>query len=210
MYKEKIEKLFRKIKKRNDVEIHSCIISPAISNIKREAIFQEFDIHHSLVEFYNELNGFQLSYTYKTNKEFNKNDFGYYDGDFPPMWPNENYWHLDGCINILPLDLIYRNNWKDYIWFDSQNDSMIVYKGASISRLNFEKQVRPLDVFSKVSIAAMYTNKNFCDILLSTDHNSSFTDYLPISFESYLKGVIETEALLDQRKELFEISTNNN
>jgi hypothetical protein len=195
MYKEKIDTMLEKLNKQKDITIHSSYIFPPLSNDELTVLKKEFSIPKILFDFYKEMNGFQVSYTSKSNKDFKKEAFGYYDNAFPKMWPNENYWHLDGCINLLPIDFIYRNNWKDYIWFDDP-------KGKN-ANIDFEKKILPLDVFSKSSIAAMMAVDNEVKVYLSSDHNASYLDYPPISLEAYLDGIIHTKGLVEKRPDIF-------
>ena len=206
MYLEKIEAFIKKLKESKNIDIHSVAVHPPIARKELKNISSDLNLSDPLMAFYMEVNGFQVSYTFKKNKDFNKADFGYYDDSFPFMWPNDNYWHLDGCINILPIEFIVRNNWKDYIWFETNVQSTITFNGTGMNRSEFEKQIKPLDVFSKDSIAVYYYDKNKFEILLSTDHNSSFTDYKPVDFETYFKGLIETAGLLDERQKIFKLS----
>ncbi len=203
MYKEKLDRLFNDIINLKDVEIHSCHIRPALEKEQLKKLFSEYVIPSEFKLFYEQMNGCQISYTFKSNSDFRKEEFGYYDKEFPAMMPNENYWHLDGCINILPVDFAFRNSWKDYIWFDNIKDQTILYQGNEIKRLVFEKQIKPIDLFSKESIAVLYPAVDHCDVLLSTDHNASYTDFEPIGFDEYIEAVIQTKGLIEKRKEIF-------
>lgn len=203
MYKERFIKLHDDLLKRGDVQIHSFEVRPSLGKKALEEVSNENRLPDDISSFYQETNGFQMSYTFKQNDRFNKEKFGSYKSGFDPMWPNEAYWQLDGCINILPIDLILKQSWKDYVWFESQTENRIVYKGNEVNQLEFEKKVRPFDIFSKSMIAAFFIENNRCDILLGTDHNASFIDYEPISLDDYLNKVIETEGVIDKRTEIF-------
>jgi hypothetical protein len=206
MYKEKIEALFSKMKGMKEIDIHSCVIHPPLEKKKLKSICDEFKIPEALFLFYSEMNGCQLSYTFKSNKDFDKEKFGYYDDAFPAMWPNENYWSIDGCINILAVDFIFKNNWKDYIWFETADKTKITYNHQQIIKTDFEKQLKPFDVFSKNSIAVIYPVNEAGDILLSTDHNASYIDFLPVTIEAYINGIISTGGIIDKRNDIFKIS----
>jgi hypothetical protein len=203
MYKQKLNDLFSEISHAGDIEVHSFILRPPLSSEELDKLFHEHKLPSALMLFYGQMNGCQLSYTFKSNTDFKKEEFGYYDHEFPLMWPNENYWHLDGCINILPIDFICRNNWKDYIWFDSKNDVEMQYKDQLIKQSDFEKRIKPVDVFSKHSIAVIFPVGEESDILLSTDHNASYTDYESVKFDEYIDAVIYTNGIIDKRKEVF-------
>lgn len=195
MIKNNLQILVDQLKRKRNVEIHSCAFYPPLTEDEIAVLTKHMDVPASLMEFYSASNGFQLSYTFSKNRDFNKEAFGYYDEAFPKMWPNENYWHLDGCINILPLDFILLNNWKDYIWFDSPD--------GSNPHLEFEKKLFPFDVFSKESIAAMQFIDGDIKIYLSSDHNATYLDYPAISMDNYLAGVISTKGSIVKRSEIF-------
>ena len=203
MEKKAITELADAIMKNPEMELHSFVINPPLPAAKLAKLSDQFSLPENLLKFYREMNGFQLSYTYRSNTSFLKEKFGHYDRGFPHMWPNENYWQLDGCINILPLDFMLLNDWKDYIWFENVTDTTIEYKGKTLSRTAFEKKLRPFDLFSKSSIAVVHFDKNNCDVLLSTDHNASYTDYKPLSLEAYINGVIKIKGIIDARPGLF-------
>lgn len=204
-----MNRLFTETEHAKDVEVHSSVIRPALPKKQLDELFNEYKLPSALMTFYEQMNGCQLSYTFKTNMDFKKDEFGYYDREFPFMWPNENYWHLDGCINILPVDFVYRNNWKDYIWFDTKNEEVIWYKGQEMKQSDFDKKIKPVDLFSKDSIAVLFPGNDLGDILLSTDHNASYTEYEPISFNEYLDGIIKTKGIIDKRSEIFTSKKHN-
>lgn len=193
MYLELFTILTEKIKRSKNVSVHSSFIYPPLEKKVLEALLEQLPIHDDLAEFYAEMNGFQLSYTFRNNPDFDKEAFGYYDQAFPKMWTNENYWHLDGCINILPVDFILGNNWKDYIWFEPS-------KGIN-PKLEFEKQLLPFDVFSKDSITVFHPMENA--IYLATDHNASYYDFKPTTPSEYLRGILDTRGLVEKRSSLF-------
>ena len=149
------------------------------------------------------MNGCQLSYTFSSNKDFDKKKFGQYETVFPYLWPDEVYWQLDGCINILPIEFLLQNNWKDYSWFDSPYDSIIKYKGNEVSHREFSKSVKPFDIFSKSTIAVLYLENGACDVVLSTDHNAAYNDFLPMDFDSYINNIIASKGLVDDREKFF-------
>jgi len=204
MYKSMFNKLFSFIKETKNIMVHSCIIRNPHPQI--EKLVSEYSLSLDIANFYREMNGCQLSYTLKSNKGFDKDKFGYYDTEFPYMWPNENYWQLDGCINILPVDFVCRNNWKEYIWFENKDDRDIVLKNRVIKQSLFEKKIKPFDVFSKESIAGFFIDDEETIILLSTDHNASFLDYMPMNFREYIEAIIKSKGLITNRKQIFKRS----
>jgi hypothetical protein len=202
-YNERVQHLFNTLSSQGKVRVHSFEVRKPVKPSELERFRERFKLPDELVEFYQYSNGFQLSYTFTENEDFDKSSFGSYRGAFPYLWPNETYWHLDGCINVLPIEVIFNVSWKDYIWFDSGNSYTITFEGVEYDQSVFEKNIRPFDVFSKSSIAACYVKRGVCDILLSTDHNASYTDFRPMSLAKYLDGVINTEGRVNKRKDLF-------
>lgn len=192
--------------KSQDIQMHSFGINPPLGKERLQALCGDIRLTPELEAFYLEMNGCQLSYTFVSNADFNKKEFGYYDNTFPVMWPNNNYWNLDGCINILPLDFLMLNDWTAYTSFDLPDAIKINYKGIDMARNHFEKNLKPLDVFSKDVIAVVYFHQNDCDIVLGTDHNASYTDFLPMDFDEYFNNIIISEGLVDGREKFFKPS----
>lgn len=203
MYLSEVKALIKRVRDSENTIIHSCKIWPPLLLAELETIASVHNIPADIISFYKEMNGFQLSYTFSDNVDFDKKNFGTYAEDFPPMWPNEHYWHLDGCINILPVQLVFESDWKDYIWFDTDEDGPIKYQGEILPRRGFDRQVKPIDVYSKDSIAACFCRNGKADILLGSDHNASFTDYNPVRFEDYFEGICKTNGIIDARESIF-------
>lgn len=203
MYFTKATALINRIRNSENTVMHSAKIWPPLPFAELESLASMYNIPADIISFYREMNGFQLSYTFIDNTDFDKKDFGTYAEAFPPMWPNEHYWHLDGCINILPVQLVFGSDWKDYVWFDTDGDYIREYRSEQISSREFDRQVKPIDVFCKEEIAAALCRNGKADILLGSDHNASFTDYEPISFSTYFEGLCHTEGRTDDRREIF-------
>ena len=202
-FKKKLLELHEGLIKDPSLEVLNFYVAPPLSLDK----LQKLGLNKELLDFYSETNGIQLSYVRKDNEDFDKAFFNKFKGDlFPWMWQNENYWHLDGCIHILPIDLIFESDWKGYIWFESQKKHYIEYKGERMPQLEFERKLKPFDVFSKSSIAVINPVGDDFEILLSTDHNASYTDFNPIRFTKYIHGVIQTKGLIEKRKDVFYIN----
>ena len=72
MYKEKIKSMLEKMNKQKDITIHSSYIFPPLSNDELTVLKKEFSIPKNLFDFFKEMNGFQVSYTAKSNKDFKK------------------------------------------------------------------------------------------------------------------------------------------
>ena len=205
MYLKKFKELHSRLKKRSDIEIHSFKIGDKLSKSAIKQILKNQELPSDVLDFYEQLNGFQLSYTFKNNLHFKKDEFGHYDQAFPYMLPNDHYWQLDGCINILPLDFMVNKNWQDYIWFDYPYDNKVKYKGSLVSEHEFEKELFPFDVFCKCSIVAIHFDKDCSSILLSTDHNACYFDYRPLNFKNYIDGILEMDGLIDNREKIFKV-----
>ncbi len=200
MYFERFSELHSRLKQRSDVNIHSCRLTPPLSKNELDLLEKNYSLPEDLLHFYL-TNVFQLCYTFRKNKDFDKKTFGSNDSAFPLMWPNESYWSLDGCINILPIDFILKYQWKDYIWFDSScSDYTITFNGKEQPGLAFEKKLLPFDVFRKDAIAVLHFENDKAKILLSNDHNASYTDYKPMSFEAYIDKLVATNGLVKREK----------
>ncbi len=199
LYKDKITALHQLLSKDTSLKLQSFFTGQAAS----PALLDKFGLSGAIRDFYAELNGWQLSYVAETNADFKQKEFGTYSAAFPWMWPNENYWHLDGCINILPLEVMMENNWEGYLWFKTEKEYSIDYKGKKMLQQEFEKKLKPLDVFSKSSIAVVYPDKGNFDVLLSSDHNASYTDFPEIDFETYFEGLIKTKGDSNKRRDIF-------
>jgi hypothetical protein len=199
LYKDKITKLHQLLSKDASVKLQSFFVGQPAS----PALLDKFGLRGAMRNFYAELNGWQLSYVWKENTDFKQKEFGIYEGAFPWMWPNENYWHLDGCINMLPLEVMMESDWEGYLWFKTEKENYIDYKGKKMPQQEFERKLKPLDVFSKSSIAVIYPDNGDFDVLLSSDHNAAYTDFPEIDFENYVEGLMKTKGDLNRRKEIF-------
>ena len=92
MHSKKIINLHAKLSRQKDVEIHSFKVHSPLPSEKFKRICNEYKLPDQLISFYKDMNGCQLSYTFSSNKGFDKKKFGQYETVFPYLWPDEVYW----------------------------------------------------------------------------------------------------------------------
>lgn len=154
--------------------------------------------------FFSETNGFQMRWMHKSNADFNPSSDIYDSNPFEWLSPMDNYWKYDGVINILPLEMIFTEKWKNIIWFDGDKEHKIEFKGELISLLKFKKRMRPFDIFSKDQAAAFYLHgKHISNVILGQDGFIEFESSKLITFKRYLDFLILSKGDVERRRALF-------
>jgi hypothetical protein len=92
-----------------------------------------FLLDNDIKDFYTISNGLQLKWIHKKNPKFNSDQHRYQKDGFDFIEPLEWYGSEDGCINILPLRMIFlEQNWGDIVWSYRDEGQSIDFCGSSI------------------------------------------------------------------------------
>jgi hypothetical protein len=195
----KFKELHEKLLKDTEVKVISFAVHPPLSEKELKSLALNEELH----DLYATMNGCQLSYIYTNNEEFDAASFVKFSGSFSWDWPQQDYWQLDGCVNLIPIDIMMQQSWEELLWYKQDAKYTFTYKNKVMNKLEFTKKIKPFDLYSKSTDAVIYCDEADVDVLLGIDHNASFDEFPPITLEKYLNGVIATAAKIDRRKEIF-------
>lgn len=202
-----IELLKEELTQNKNIHLYSFSTFPGISETYLEAVEKKLKISLSpaLKEFYKITNGWQVRWAkidneYRSAFEKEIKNSGYV---FAWDWPAQHYWQIDGIINILPIEKVFFRDYKDFIWFDFEEDIQTEWNKEQINLLKFKQNIRPFDVFDKYYTVAIYIGDKDLPLLLGNDHNATFQDFKPISFDDYFNHLIIDKGEVAKRVNLF-------
>lgn len=202
---DQIEELERKLLNNSELNVLSF---HRFAPVSRETIILvektlNLRLPQDLIDFYLMSNGLQVRWNFSTKEITYLKEINISGNPFPSLWPAEHYWQLDGVINILPLENVFLNDYKDFMWFDFEKKYTVDWKDQSIALDQFKRDLRPLDIFDKYYTVAIYQADPSMPLLLGEDHNADFLTYPPSDFKSYINFLFGSLGEVDKRKEFF-------
>lgn len=155
-------------------------------------------------DFYRTANGWQVRWVYKDNDRLSSDDrdkLRPVQADW--LWPMDQYYQLDGVINILPAELAFGGNWEDIMWYPTDKDFEVSFQKNQWNLLRFKQSLYPFDLFSKEGTVALLGGERKMPALLGADHNVDFTSYKPLPFRKYLEQLIATKGAVARYQTIF-------
>lgn len=187
----------------NEAQLIVLNFFDGITNAEYQNLVNEsgFQLSKDVKDFYMQTNGLQFLYVKKSNTNFNLSGAPDNAKYFDWMWTWDDYWQLDGIINILPLQVSLRGNWNNIIYFNYQKEMFINSNGFNETIFDYRKRIRPFDFFSKDSVVSFYqSSKGKIEIVIGVENNTEFIHVKNQKFSSYLKYLLQTKGSPSKRK----------
>jgi hypothetical protein len=200
--KEQLEVLKQKLLANPRVCLVNFNVFPPITDAAVDDVRKLSSIPEDVLSFYRYTNGLQLRWYY-TDGNFKDLERLEFNQPFDWMWPVEHYWQMDGIINILPLEMSFLKNWKDFIWFDFEQEYDIQYNAETVNLLDFKKQIKPVDLYDKYFSVAFYSGDSRLPLLFGEDHNVEFLSYEPAAFGDYISFILDNLGAVKARESFF-------
>jgi hypothetical protein len=145
----------------------------------------------SVVSLYRQANGLQLRWIRRDNPRFDEARHHFVPGPFDPLLPWNTATPEDGLINLLPLEMCFLSDWKDFTW-SGQETGREIFLGVEYDRLDLRRSIRPFDVFSG-SCAMVFVSADGDPnpkLVLGDDHIADITSSKITDAASYFEFLI--------------------
>ncbi len=182
---------------------HFHLFPPATD---KQILFVEEKLGYSLDEniksFYQQTNGLQLLWIYKTNEQFDESKHISHTQTLDFNRQYFNYYPEDGAVMIRPIEQVFLSDWKEQIYFDfMSNDNQETFMGNIYGELEFSQKIKPFDSFNKYYDMAFFLDgSSNPPVILGDDHQACYTDSKVTDFASYLEFILANKGAIYRRK----------
>ncbi len=203
----RFQKMVEALENDPNVQItHFHTFPPATSEqIKNVESKLGYPLHSSIKSFYQQTNGLQLLWIFKSNEQFDPKihfrnskvlDFFHHYADYFPE---------EGSIMILPIEKAFLQDWNDQVYFDfMDNDEQQKFANQSYGLLDFHQRIKPFDCFNKYyDMAFLLDGSNNPPVILGDDHQACYTDSFCTTFESYLEFILANKGVISRRNDFY-------
>ncbi len=183
--------------------LHFHTFPPASDeNIKKVEEQLGYPLHSSIISFYQQTNGLQLSWIFKSNEQFDSHSHQLQESPLDFEHQYMDYHPEDGSVMILPIEQAFLKDWHDQVYFDfMDDDDEESFMNQSYGLLNFSKRIKPFDCFNKYYDMAFFLDgSSNPPVILGDDHQACYTDSKVTDFESYLEFVLANKGVVNRRK----------
>jgi hypothetical protein len=174
----------------------------AVANVESKL---GFSLDESVKDFFCLSNGLQLRWILKNDPNYNPETHRFSSEPFDWLDPWRSYLPDTGLINILPLEEIFFNEWKDYVWSPADAAVPERFLGVEYNGVFFGKNIKPFDAFGKFySMVFFIGDKNReYKVVMGDDHLADFKNSKVTNFESYLEFLLATRGIVEERKKFY-------
>ncbi len=167
----------------------------------------DFFIEEDIIDFYKEMNGFQLRWIYKENPNFDAKVHIEKEADFDFFDPlDEWYQPYDGYINILPISYIADSaEWESVIWDEDDKGNQEMFMNEDIDLYDLLKSMRPFDFYSRSMSMSFFIQKGVekLKVLLLTSELLEPTYSRITYFSSYIEFLLVKQGNIEEREKFY-------
>lgn len=189
-YLRRFQDMVDELRRHPQVAVSRVHVAPPVTDeiVRKVQSGLGFELAEGILELYRQANGLSLEWVPKEHSSYDPDSHDEEAHEPFDMVPQEV---PGGVIHIYPLESLL-DDFEDVFWFDWMAGQTTELAGAKYDLLAFSKALRPIDYFSEYSMAALFLGDRVPDppVLLGDDHGASFTSYRPITFETYLEGIL--------------------
>jgi hypothetical protein len=204
-----------------EIESHSLleVVEFSINPPANDEVFSAVEkklgapLSEPIRSFYAEANGLRLYWKIKsglTEEDLDviAEEYDDYDIGIPDEEEGTDDENLFAQIKFLSIEdsIIYRD-WQNVIVFDelTLEDETINFAGMTYNKREFQRRIRPFDLYSAFSCMAFFLEKGVGNpkVLLLSGHYVEWDHSRITDFESYLEMLFATRGITEARKEIY-------